>query len=556
MTHRYLTIVSILLLLLAAWLVSALVTHSDNEVALRTELARFVLPEQIDENSANDTLRLYKYWVQARVNPYLSIAGADAELLKTTTENFSENIGEFSMLFPEQERHLIQTSLYPTSLLRQLSETEFARERFLSNPTKQSASTYHSSLVGTLQTYIEDSENFAQVLSRMENKEVGFSMGTTNATFVAQKIRSAQDQAKKLLKKEQRRYSCLLGARASCSPLSEVYSDQLLLDAPESSRPIPEHYQKYAEAITRSLSGQEDRAPYSLVTEEVSDIPIVILSESLCFSPEEDIPYKTWWGPSRSSDSRAVWVAPVHDLFFLEYENVPGTYFREAYENGVRHVYHPLSPLCVDSGLDTATALSSLYIRSIISDGLLPSEYSTDTDPALEELVSLEEKITQGEQIYAQDVARYSALLEHVFATHGESWLASRIGADRTLLASRVVLAWRTKSAWLESVIGLYDDVSTIMRNISKKQELPVESIFLTRSFAASTFLLSNQTLVNQPVSLIKTRHKAPYSLVGLVSYNESLRESVPITQLSQYILETAAILNRLNASSLPIENR
>jgi hypothetical protein len=518
------------------------VGNLEEYVNLRVYLDDFVLPTSNIQNASPAELRLYRYYIQHKFDPIFSLEGTDVESFSAALVDLQASLEKSIVNFSPENRRFIAQKMYPIKFLSTLKTTEQVRREFLQNPSLASARTYHRNLLRTIEAYKTDSDQTEQTLrSFPHNNTLAFLDGNTNTHFVADQIKKARGYAHKRLMEEEHRFSCLYGKKHECArPNSTIIQERLDAPTDTSQSTIATIYRNASDEYAKSGTG-DARTSFSITTPDLSDIPTLVLENPSCISNNSTGLYTLWWSTSRMSDSVALRINSIDELLFHDTEKSPGKYYETLNEGGMRHQYQPLNPyFCIDFALDERTIASAHYIQYVLKRNPVFSIQDTVTNPDFSALATIEKKIIQStELLFASDVKEYTDKVWVYMSEHGEKNLSSIIGKASTENLLHVLGVWRDKSAWFEFTIGNFDDMHISISYVSKYQDIPLYSLFLTRSNFSSLYLLSNETVVSEPIKLIEVPTPIPIEKFHLVNYTDSLSSQFTLKEIEEYIENT-----------------
>lgn len=520
--------------------------------SLLKELDRFLIPNANLETASPAELRLYRYLVETRRDPVFAFPGVDTEQLKSALDAFEGTRDAFLARHTEGDREILRNYLYPIDFLRSMTATERARQTFLKDPTPQYAAGYHASLMETITMYREKASGVRKILGDFDEKTLGFWHGLTSTDRIKNVFSTIILESDARADVARKRFNCFKYGFSCSSLLQDADSLRTHRTTPtagniDPARPPAPTIALHRNLIEAPLAWETSGPAYSITTQSVEEMPVVSIENSPC-ALNDEVPYvRFWWSNSRVSKIPSLKMFFLNDLYFRNIARPSNPVEKEFVERGVTYLFQPLNPfVCIDYGSDVGSVLTAYMVQNLLKED--PVSASSENAPeAVYELISLQEHILKSADILSvQGVTAFVSSAENTLNALGEKALAGYIGENAVLRLEEIITLWRSKSAWFGYHIGTLDDASKSILLLSKEGPIPLEEMFLLRSYVSSLFQISNATIVKEPLLLLEDKRPFEPQNFGVVGFRESLSTTLTPAQVLELLQEYAKNLDHI----------
>ncbi|NQV93242.1 hypothetical protein HQ403_01960 [Candidatus Kaiserbacteria bacterium] len=495
------------------------------------------------ENKGPGSTELEYYISQHQAKPLFAFEGSDPSELEHSIKNLKKSLSLSISYFPEETKQYTRKILFPIEFLETLPMTEMLRVQLSTKPSLIEAKKYHFSLLKTIYIYKKNAQDMVYVLDSLDNHDLFFLNGSTNVNFYSTQLKLAIQMANKRGEEEKRRFKCLLKISSSCRiEPKDIPTDKIHVEDKESTprEILSQNKNIIAQSVVNKFTA------FSKTTKSIGSLPTIFLNDGIC-RYSNDIPaIMFWWSSSRISDSETIRINPINDLLFNDLSEANGNYYETLNKSGLKYQHQPLNPyLCPDFGHDASLVLTSHYIQNDLMHSPLFSVAAKDTDILLTELASLEKNIISSTSFLdTRIVEGFIEKVKLLLETSNPDTLTLTFGNKNVDRLFSLVTVWKGKSAWSEHLIGNIDDMGLTAVNVSRKQEIPLYALFLTRSYIDTLFFLSNETIVDFPLLLTEKRGLAPIKNFHFRSYNDDLISQIPPQDAAEFISDTRLKVN------------
>lgn len=500
-------LVTLLMSTVIGWLLFDSYTYSDFKAT------EHIIPPEI----FNSDTGFQYYWIITNERPIFALPGTNLENLENTLKILliEDTLESVSLHYPESERDLIQKSLYQSTYLHTLKNTESARRKFKSYPTTENLERYHASLIKTLEAYVQDTTIISDAFLSFDTFHLNLLNGITSNTYMGEGLLKASIAAKKRLQEEHNRYNCYKNFSKNCQkiprqPLQPLQPTTSLLG------PV------MPDEISRDFAKILDQTGKT-----IESLPLVIIENTYCYPYRNPAFYHVRkWHPTLAPDTiHAISGTPVNDLLFhdtVELQHHP--FYKILYDAGIPYVLQPLNDyMCVDAGLDTARIRTSLFIHQTFKDKpMFQTKHSS-----LKQLSFLENKIiTSTSTISEKDIFNLLLETEKFINKYGEKKLLQLLTYEEYNRLQEIFLVWRSKSAYFELEMGSFKNMYSMTNSVLLPIfAIPKEVLFISRSYASALYQLNNGTLHSHPILLTEEQKKISLEDFKLTSYRNDLRD-------------------------------
>lgn len=487
----------------------------------------------LDKRPSHMPSGLYFLWVQTVYDPVLALPGTDTNQLQDSIEALRKGMNIYLDAYQQPEQELIISTLHPFQFLNSLASLEKSRREFVERPSYLRAAWYHLSLLRSLGLMREYSGRLSDTVHELPIS-YGLSMpaGITTKQHLANTLADAYINADGQITEVWRRSRCAIGYGSDCGlrlPLVSVSS----LSVKREKRSD----EQYAKALKEFLFGPTPFSPLSLTDTNPERLPLVLVPEPACTRASQAT-YLFMWSHSRTSGQPAFWATPVNEILFHETANSMEEFSVNLAEAGVEYAYQSMSPyLCTDYSLDIGAVRTAYLLSQKLKSPVLGNYIDEDLPPTLLALKDLERTVAEpGDIIDITDVESYIQGLQDILY-NPDADLGPVSEPDRRRLFE-VVTVWLSKSGWIESEISRIDDMAMTNRYVLRVTTIPIESLFVYRSYYSTLLLAGNETIHQTPLRFIEQRADTYDSLGDMLIYQSDLEESIPSSELPDLLFQ------------------
>ena len=491
------------------------------------------------------TVNLEQYVLRHQSDPLFAFEGTNPDVLQQSVKNLQKSLSLSINYLPEETRKITQRILFPITFLESIPKTENLRIQLLKQPSIKGAIQYHFSLLRTMYLYKKNAQDMIGVLSTLDNADLAFLNGYTNAEFYISQLHAAIRIVSNREEDERVRFKCLLGVSSLCNINTLKKSKEKILLENKERTPreiLLRNREIIAQSVVRGFTA------FSKTTETINELPIVRLNNGVCRYSTTLPAMMFWWGLSRVSNSEIIRITPVNDLLFYDLQETEGGYYQTLKESGLLYQHQPLNPyLCPDFGHDASLVLTSYYIQNDLMKKPIFSGLDKDLDISFITLSELEKDIVSPASfLNAGFVEDFIENIKSLLNTYSVNTLTSILGSEKVSRLYSLTTIWDAKSAWTEYLMGTIDDMGLTAINISRQQDIPTYAFFLTRSYISTLFFLSNETIVDVPLLLTQKKEFIPVKNFHLRSYNDDLILKIPPHEAPAFISDTRLKVNSI----------
>lgn len=523
---------TLVLVVVATAILTSYTAINHNSFARATlvqELAPFVPDAKLQQVSVWE-LRLMRFSKQMTYDPILALPATNTSELLKAIRALEESQQAYISFYSPQEQGYIENALHPFEFLYLLPALEDARREVLNNPTYVGAVQY----VHLLDIALREQQAYIQRLvdTFPEFEQRGFSSsflaGTTSDSHIVKTLNDLQLHLESQRKKVVARKRCLLGWRTGNKCPMEFPAL-----VPISSDALPENREKvltYGDVLRNYI--HENRERFSLTTTPANELPLVHITNAACTRNSNSV-YIFTWRSSLLSEHIALWATPITELIFHDTQQQKNAFETKLANAGVEYEFQPINPYyCIDNGFDTGLIRSAYYIQNSLQKNplfkteTLQSEYS--------HIAELEESLTsQTTILHTATVEAYIAALQTLLYSQQRY---DSLHTNDIARAHELVTIWRAQSAWLESEIIRLESMAATSRYVLTKMEIPIEPLFVTRSYFSNLLFANNTTLFEPRVSFLFEIKPLNLTEAGVVEYFTDLQQHVPLSTLVDFI--------------------
>src|SRR3990167_9049033 len=352
-------------------------------------------------------LRVAYASVLNRLDPIFGIEGTDADMLEKSVADLDASVVKTASLYKKDDEMFIRDNLHPIAFLKQLSETEKARQALISTPSSESAAGYYKDLESLIRLNMSYAKQLAVVYQNSTdhlNEKYNFFDGYGTTVTYAGALERAVSEMDKRDAELKKREACLshysftcpslkraLGKLSAAGERSDVRYEPLTADVADNISLMRAYLQSFS-ALDASFARENN--------------PLIALDRSDCFTGAKTIYYQSWL----KSDSRNNGFFTIHfvnDLYFTDVSKLSNEHKVFLRETGLDYLYQPATNLYI------CQSMESDFSRAIAMDTLyhLLSEGSVMADDRLKKLApdmyDLENKITTGDTLYESEFDSY-----------------------------------------------------------------------------------------------------------------------------------------------------
>ncbi len=480
----------------------------------------------------NGSTRLAQYWLYAKYNPFFAIPGSDLSKVKENIDFNDQILLSVIPLFPREQQSLIWETLYPTDFLREITRLEEVRINFINNPDKITAEIYHEQLLSTISSYQSSMADTISVFGNLGAHTIGFMAGTTSAPTVKKRLVLINKNIDELLKIEEERFKCLSLTLQSCIGLTGFKKDVTVDDS------------TFTKSVISSETLDNKNILDTFYTKNTASSTLIVLEESLCY-PKEGQAVFAYWEEINDllPNIRFIRATPAEDLFLHDLSKSPdNALYRSLLDAGLTYRLQPLNQyLCIDGGSEyqKLTSIKKIYDLS----GTIPITERKNLPKHLIDLFkTTPNKNEDAGILYESRIRQYVSILNEIFTTYTEKELLGYVDEDTYQTWRDISLLWRTKSADLDIWINTLAYLTETNRETLELIEIPLEPLYLTRSYISMLYLLGNETIHQEPYSLLSSPQLQSLDSFNMVSANELFVTKMERAELRKLLLENKTL--------------
>lgn len=475
---------------------------------------------------------LYFLWAQSLYDPILALPGTDPDQLKGAVEALRASEDTYLQSYAPAAQERITALIHPIAFLASLPALEESRREFTARPSYIRAVRYQLALTRSLALLRAYSRSLSDEIYDLPIEYATATPGgATSKEYVARTLADAYLRAGDQSKEIRRRTACTVWYRAACE-----------LRYPSVAAPPPAASDDgaaagaYAAALREFLFGPIPFSPRSLTETDPRQLPLVRIADAACTRAPQAT-YLFMWSVSRTSGRDAFWASPATEMLFHETASEGDAFGRDLASAGVEYAYQMMNPyLCFDYGIDVGKIRTAYFLEQALADPILRAYAEADLPEAFRPLQSLEGAIAASDTLI--DTANIEAYIRGIEAQlyDPSAALGAITDADRRRLIELVTL-WRSKTAWLATEISRMDDMAMTNRYVLRVTKLPIEALFLSRSYYSTLLLSGNETIYGSPLRFTEHRADPADPEGGLVPYQGGLEQTVPLEVLPSFLL-------------------
>ena len=461
-----------------------------------------------------------------RFDPIFGIEGTDADMLEKSVADLDASVKRTASLYGKDDEMLIREDLHPIAFLKQLSETEKARQALLFAASSQNAAGYYKNLDNLIRLNMSYAKRLAAAYrgyytDRLNVKYNFFDgYGTTNTYGLA--LEGAVSEMNKRTAELKKREACLshysftcpslkgaLGKLSAAGERSDVRYEPLTADVADNISLMRAYLQSFS-ALDASFARENN--------------PLIALDRSDCFTGAKTIYYQSWL----KSDSRNNGFFTIHfvnDLYFTDVSKLSNEHKVFLRETGLDYLYQPATNLYIcqsmESDFSRAIAMDTLY--HLLSEG--PVMADDRLKKLAPDMYDLENKITTGDTLYESEFDSYIGGLQSLLTEYGETGLSEIIGPEKVVYIEKLLSIARQKMPRFDEIIRFAISNNAIIAAFIKNGiGVPVRFLLISRGYPSLLLLSYNKSAYENPLRLTR---EMPFDLTyfRLVSANQFLKE-------------------------------
>ena len=450
---------------------------------------------EVSEMREREVLRLAWFSTITRENPLFALQGVDTARLGRSVDLLESSVSSLLPEYSEPEQKQLVALLYPVSFLHILSELEKGRRTVVRNPTDETVGEYVHALEKAISEYGSYIDNLIVVHSAFAN-ESDQTVNTTGGSFShSQFVRFLEDVRRVNAENKARleiRNTCLRTFTDVC----EVPGSS---DVPPASGSISvPHGTGLEESLQKIFEIYEERFSGTSGFWRPEQTAVISLGHDACLPGLADTHYYIWWH-EHETDHYAIRAEHLNNIFFYDVrkrnETNPTPYFETVENAGIQYLSQRLSNLymCPDQTLNLATVSTALYIQWYLTADPLFIELQSSGAADLSNLQTLEAVIVESIVLSDEHIEAYLSLITSLLAQTSERELAELIGESTVLRMKELLAIWKQKSPLFDQLLlGLIDSNAGLRDIFSTGNTIPLDSLFLTRSYPMATLLIHN----------------------------------------------------------------
>ena len=493
-----------LLILLVGLLFIVSVNNQDSK--FKSAINSYLLPTSISTDE-----RMSFYWLSVKYEPIFAIPGADLSKMTNNIDLLANQLKQVADYYYNNDKEDINNSLHPIEFLYQITELETLRHDFIEEPTKQKAERYHHLLLNTIDTYQESLQEIMLVLDRFDNKTIGFVSGTTSAALILDRLQNLELGAEEFIALENKRFDCLDSSFPPCLDL-----------LPDNAKP-----DSFIESETRQVIDEltwNNKQSIDVSFAQVATSTTIVLENSLCYAHGEPAIYALWDEiNSMLPGNLFKRGTPINDIFLKDLL-IPGqnAYIDHLSSTGLDYDIQPMNMyLCIDGGQEYQKLATIEKINQLIKVITFP-ENSKQLPKELIDLQSIARLITDNPAVlYETDTKKFVSIVDSLFYSYPEKELVDHLDLETYNTLREISLLWETQSAALDVLINTTSYMTETSKEALDYIDIPLEQLYLTRSFISILFFMGNETVTTEKSSLITRLHAQELSSFNMRSANE-----------------------------------
>jgi hypothetical protein len=483
------------------------------------------------EYTSDENVRLRYYLENATHDPFFAIPESNLHVMHEALVDINDKNDQLLTQASAETRTFLKKILYQTSFLSSLIETEQARRNFIIEPTFENAYEYHASIKHSFEEYVKTSNAFLSAIDEIPIGEYGYLGGTTDSGFVREAVFEAQTSARARMMEEDIRFTCLERG-IGCSSKKRVFPLYFTYD--ESSPAMPSLSRYFIDAAQRFIDPGMD-TPY----------PLAIIPKSTCSPRATPAVYAFGIKQKYLTKVDPAEFLNVRDFYFndLANETSQNTYAHFLYTQGLEYSFQPLNAyLCIDYFQESSEIYSAYAVKDrIVKKPLISSVTVNSSLPGIKDAVLLENSIIRNESLDINTIERLISIYQKILTSTDDEELKKIFPSDIVEDMHSIVLAWKSKSFWLEHQLAAIAARTVSFEPIIRRELPKVQHVVLNRSYFTIFLQMYNQTISRPPGSLIRTHGLTDLKKLGLVSYTQSLSRAFPPTMLYDVITNLRA---------------
>lgn len=372
----------------------------------------------VTTESKQDALRLAMAKTMARRSPLMALPGVDTEKLHYYADNLAKTAEKLSSLqVSEVSARRIRESLYPSSFLHAIADSEKARRDFLNNGDVESQTAYEAAISRSLEEYERNLRGFREAFVTevgAEAQPYAASDVIVTRSGILAGIDALVDSVQTTRTAHERRQRCTSGKVSACDAadldppiIGDGQVPGLSAEALETMR--------YVRDIWAQATGHS----------ELSEGPMYIMNESACVGSDPMPAFEMF---SFNDPMRPPGILTVHDTQFIDgpkYREVP--FFEYMLNHQIRFI--PSVPLshykCINVAEDHSRIFLIEHVLSEMGDTEMRETFSYEE--ALAYLDVMRRRIVEGILEGTDSERLTDLLLEASLKTSGFEYLVGTV---------------------------------------------------------------------------------------------------------------------------------